>query len=83
MNTTIIKISELRELDAARNLDTPEAVAEYLNAAIEDGDMKFFAHWVGVAARAVGMSRIAEDTGSGARRSMRFSTAVARHGAIV
>jgi probable addiction module antidote protein len=58
-----IKISELREFDAARHLDTPEAVAEFLNAALEDGDMKFFAHCVGVAARAVGMSRIAEDTG--------------------
>lgn len=63
MTVETIKISELREFDAARHLDTPEAVAEFLNAALEDGDMKFFAHCVGVAARAVGMSRIAEDTG--------------------
>lgn len=63
MNTDTIKISDLREHDSARYLDTPEAIVEYLNAALEEGDMKFFAHCVGVAARAVGMSRIADDTG--------------------
>ena len=49
--------------DAADYLDTPEAIKAFLNVALEDGDMKHFAQCVGIAARAVGMSQVAEKTG--------------------
>lgn len=58
-----IKISDLKPYDPARHFGTPEAVEEFLNVALEEGDMKFFAHCIGIAASAVGMSRIAEETG--------------------
>ncbi|WP_298918116.1 addiction module antidote protein [uncultured Algimonas sp.] len=51
------------DYDPARNLDTPEAVAEFLAAALEGGDMKHFARAVGIASRAVGMTDMAQKTG--------------------
>ena len=49
--------------DSADLLDTPAAVAAYIEAAIEDGDASLLTHALGVAARAKGMSKIAEDAG--------------------
>jgi probable addiction module antidote protein len=49
--------------DAADYLDTPEAIAEFLTAALETGDASFIAKSVGVASRAVGMAKIAKKTG--------------------
>ena len=49
--------------DAADYLDTAEARAEYMTAALETGDIKFIRDAVGVVARARGMGRIAKETG--------------------
>lgn len=52
-----------RPWDAAEHLGSDEAVAEYLSAAIEDGDSKLIAAAIGDIARARGMTRIARETG--------------------
>lgn len=52
-----------RPFDPAEVLDTPEAQAEYLTAAFEEGDPAEIAHALGVVARARGMSAIARDAG--------------------
>lgn len=49
--------------DAADFLDSPEAIAAYLEAAFEDGDPGVIAHALGDIARAKGISKIAEETG--------------------
>ena len=49
--------------DAADYLDTAEARAEYMTAALETGDIGFIRDAVGVVARARGMGRIAKETG--------------------
>ena len=51
--------------DVAEHLRTPEEMAAYLEACIEeaDGDAAFIAKALGDIARARGMSRIAKDTG--------------------
>jgi probable addiction module antidote protein len=49
--------------DAAAYLDTPEAQAEYMTAALETGDAEFIRDAVGVVARARGMTKIAKETG--------------------
>ena len=49
--------------DAAETLDSPEAIAEYLTAALETADASFIARAIGTAARACGMSEIAREAG--------------------
>jgi probable addiction module antidote protein len=49
--------------DAAEVLDTPEAIAEYLSAALETNDPSFITRAIGTAARARGMSDIAREAG--------------------
>jgi probable addiction module antidote protein len=49
--------------DAAETLDSPEAIAEYLTAALESADASFIAKAIGTAARACGMSEIARKSG--------------------
>jgi probable addiction module antidote protein len=49
--------------DAADYLDTAEARAEYMTAALETGDTEFIRDAVGVVARARGMAGIAKATG--------------------
>jgi probable addiction module antidote protein len=49
--------------DAADYLDSAEARAEYMTAALETGDAEFVRDAVGVVARARGMAMIAKDTG--------------------
>jgi probable addiction module antidote protein len=51
--------------DVARHLRTPEEMAAYLEASIEEaaGDSAFIAQALGDIARARGMSQIAKDTG--------------------
>jgi probable addiction module antidote protein len=49
--------------DAADYLDTAEARAEYMTAALETGDIEFIRDAVGVVARARGMTKIAKETG--------------------
>ncbi|MGA8173093.1 MAG: addiction module antidote protein [Methylocystis sp.] len=49
--------------DSAELLDTPEAVAAYIEAAFEDGDPALITHALAVAARAKGMARLALESG--------------------
>ena len=49
--------------DAAKYLDSDEAVAEYISEALLTGDIDTITRAIGVAARARGMSDIARQTG--------------------
>ena len=55
----------LREFDPSAYLDNDEVIAEYLTAALENGDPDVFLAAVGNVAKARGMSAIAESTGLG------------------
>ena len=54
---------ETRPYDSAEYLGTDEAVAEYLAAAVEEGDAALFRHALGVVARARGRTQIAREAG--------------------
>ena len=54
---------ETAPYDSADYLDSPEAVAAYLDAVFEDGDPALIPHALGTVSRARGMSRIARETG--------------------
>ncbi|MCL4802659.1 MAG: putative addiction module antidote protein, partial [Burkholderiales bacterium] len=56
-------MSKTTRYDSAEYLDSPEAVAEYLTAALETADASFIARAIGTAARAHGMSEIARESG--------------------
>ncbi len=56
---------KLRDFDASAYLDNDEVIAEYLTAALDDGDPDVFLAAVGNVAKARGMSAIAESTGLG------------------
>ena len=49
--------------DTADYLDSPEAIAAYIDAVLEDGDAALLPHALGVVARARGMSQISRETG--------------------
>ena len=51
--------------DAADHLETKEAMAEYLEAALEDGDPALVVAALGDIARSKGMTNIARETGLG------------------
>lgn len=54
---------ETRPWDPSEHLEDPEAIAAYLDAAMEDGDPAVIAAALGDIARARGMTQIARDTG--------------------
>jgi len=54
---------ETRPWDTSEHLDSPEAIAAYLEAVLEDGDPALFTHALGQVARARGMSQIASEAG--------------------
>lgn len=54
---------QTRPFDPANYLDGPEAIAAYLEGAFADGDPAEIADALGVAARARGMTAVAEQTG--------------------
>lgn len=56
---------QLSSFDAAEHLNSPEDIAAYLDAALEEAgeDPAFFAHALGVVARAQNMSKLSRDTG--------------------
>lgn len=56
---------KLTEFDASAYLDSEEAIAEYLTAALENGDPDVFLTAVGNVAKARGMTQIAQATGLG------------------
>jgi probable addiction module antidote protein len=47
--------------DSADYLDSPEAIAAYIEAAFEDGEPALITHALGVVARAKGMSQLARE----------------------
>lgn len=51
------------DFDPAEYLETPEAIAEFLNEALAVADAAYIAKALGVVARAKGMGQIAEQTG--------------------
>ncbi|MEQ1950865.1 addiction module antidote protein [Mesorhizobium sp. CN2-181] len=54
---------ETTKWDAAEHLDSPEAIAAYIDAAMEDGDPALISAVLGDVARAIGMTQIAKETG--------------------
>ena len=56
---------KIRTFDASEYLDNEEVIAEYLTAALEDGNPDVFLAAVGNVAKARGMTAIAESTGLG------------------
>lgn len=52
-----------RDYDAARYLDSDEALAAYIADATESGDAQELAHALGVVARAKGMTDLSRQTG--------------------
>lgn len=61
--STKIRVDELPEFDLAEHLKTAADIAAYLTLVIEDGDDSELAHALGVAARARGMSEVAQAAG--------------------
>ena len=57
------KISEMSDFDMAAHLKSEEDIAAYLTIVIEDGDPGELAHALGVAARARGMTEVANAAG--------------------
>jgi probable addiction module antidote protein len=59
--------TKLRNYDVSRHLRTPDEVAAYLEASIEEsaGDASFVARALGDIARSRGMAALARDTGLG------------------
>ena len=53
----------LLKFDAAATLRSPEAIAEYMAAALETQDAGYISHALGTVARAKGMSEIARASG--------------------
>ena len=51
------------KFDVADYLDDDEMIQEYLNAVLEEGDSKEIIAALGHVAKAIGMSKIAEQTG--------------------
>ena len=56
---------KIKNFDVVDFLDSDEAIIEYLNAALEEGDSDFFVKAVGDVARAKGMMKVARTTGLG------------------
>ncbi len=54
-----------RRFDPADYLATDEALAEYINVALETGDPSFIADSLGIVARAKGMASVARQAGLG------------------
>jgi probable addiction module antidote protein len=57
------KPKKSKPYDPAKYLDSDAAVAEYITEALATGDVELVSHAIGVAAKARGMTRIAEETG--------------------
>ena len=54
---------ETSKFDIADYLDSNEMIAEYLNAVLEEGDDNEIVTAIGYIAKAIGMTKIAEETG--------------------
>lgn len=56
---------KLIPFDMAAHLDSPEAIAEYLNQVLADGDTDELVRALGHIAKARGMAQLAKDAGLG------------------
>lgn len=56
---------EVREFDTANYLDSEEIIAEYLNAALDDGNPDLLLMALGNIAKARGMTQVAKSAGLG------------------
>lgn len=56
-------VKKSKPFDAAKYLDSDEAVAEYIDEALLTYDIEAIAYAIGVAAKARGMSQIAQQAG--------------------
>ena len=56
---------KIKNFDVVDFLGSDEAIIEYLNAALEEGDSDFFVKAIGDVARAKGMMKVARTTGLG------------------
>jgi probable addiction module antidote protein len=56
-------MAKLTPFDAAKYLDSPEAIAAYLTDALEEGSTDAIAEAIGTVARARGMTEIADHAG--------------------
>jgi probable addiction module antidote protein len=54
---------KFRPLDLASLLETDEAIEYFVRDAMEDDDAAYIVHALGIAARAKGMTKVANDTG--------------------
>jgi len=54
---------EASKFDIADYLDSNEMIAEYLNTVLEEGDNSDIIRAIGHIAKAIGMTKIAEETG--------------------
>lgn len=60
-----MKISELKQWDIQDQLNTPEDMAAYLDAALMEDDPDFFLTAVGDVVKAMGAKKIASEMGHG------------------
>jgi probable addiction module antidote protein len=58
-------MTEFQKFDASKYLDSEEAVAEFLSAALEDENPEVFVAALGEVAKARGMAEIAREAGLG------------------
>lgn len=56
-------MEKISQWDASEYLDTPEAIAAYMAAALEEGDPALIAAALGDIAKAKGMTSLAKETG--------------------
>ena len=56
-------MKKFTKFDIAEYLDNDEMIKEYLNAVLEEGDSNDIVTALGYVAKALGMSKIAEETG--------------------
>jgi probable addiction module antidote protein len=54
---------QFSDFDIATLLRSDAAIADFLTDALEDDDAALFAHALGIAARAKGMTKVSNDTG--------------------
>ena len=64
-NVKLGRDAKLSPFDAAKFLDSEEAVAEFINAALETGEPAVLIRALGEVARAQGMARVAKRSGLG------------------
>src|SRR5262245_61586023 len=62
-SNTMAPVKRSKPFDAAKYLDSDEAIAAYITEALLTDDLDMVTHAIGVAAKARGMTRIAEETG--------------------